>query len=254
MKNLFFAFLLTMSTGVMAANCSEAGPQTPRDITKTKGSNPSEFEMAPDYDDLNLCNIHFHKNAEHKGPGFSVSAGSGEFGGYQCNQTKDLTEKELVAPKVASCKNLVPGDTVEVHWVYTSCNIKPGEGLGACSSAACANPQLRVETQVFLLTNNSDADDFNDFNLNAKKVEGKHQAKKLPKGGKPVEFLGSTTGPSYNNDSCSPLQVSWSVRPKCNTLDINTLHKWCEKNDFNENKAHGVRELVTNPKFLSEID
>ena len=41
---------------------------------------------------MNLCNIHTHTNAEHKGPGFSMHAGSGEHGGYKCNQTSELTE------------------------------------------------------------------------------------------------------------------------------------------------------------------
>jgi hypothetical protein len=36
-----------------------------------------------------------------------------------------------------------------VHWVYSSCAVQPGQGLGSCLSAARANAQLRVEAQVF---------------------------------------------------------------------------------------------------------
>ena len=87
------------------------------------------------------------------------------------------------------------------------------------------------------------------------KVNGYHQAKSLPVGtGKPVEFLGSTTGPKYSEQKCSPLQVSWSVRPHCAKVDISSLGDWCRNNVFEEDHAHGVRKLVTNPKLLSKIE
>ena len=46
--------------------CVGYGPQTPRDIDSTVGTNPSVFSLAPDSSEMNLCNIHFHNNAEHK--------------------------------------------------------------------------------------------------------------------------------------------------------------------------------------------
>jgi hypothetical protein len=53
---------------------------------------------------------------------------------------------------------------------------------------------------------------------------------------------------------CSPLQVTWSVRPHCARLDINSLHAWAEgKNVFKEVESHGVRPLVTAPELLSAI-
>ena len=67
--------------------CQGYGPQAPRDISSKAGTNPSLFGLAPAASDMNLCNIHFHTNAEHKGPGFSVFAGDGEHGGYRCNET-----------------------------------------------------------------------------------------------------------------------------------------------------------------------
>jgi len=57
-------------------------------------------------------------------------------------------------------------------------------------------------------------------------------------------FAGSTTGPKYTAQSCSALQVTWSVRPKCAKLDINTIGKWCEANAFDEDHAHGARDPV----------
>ena len=81
--------------------CLDAGPQTPRDISSVLGLNPVTFERAPAATEMNLCNIHTHTNAEHKGPGFSVFAGDGKYGGYRCNGTSDLTAEELA--EIAIC-------------------------------------------------------------------------------------------------------------------------------------------------------
>jgi carbonic anhydrase len=245
------ALLLTF--GVQAKICEGFGPQTSRDITSKKGTNPVVFSFAPSYEQMNLCNIHFHKNAEHKGPGFSVYAGKGEFGGYQCNDTSKLSQAELKAPKAMDCKNVKPGDTIEIHWVHTTCTTKPGPTLGACLTDACANPQLRVETQVYLLVNDRSATDMMDMDLHKRQRGGYYQAKTIPTKGDAVQFLGSTTGPSYSEQKCSPLQVTWNVSPSCQKMDINSLHKWCKRNKFNENKAHGVRPIVKDPRLLSEI-
>lgn len=237
--------------------CVGYGPQTPRDIDSKSGTNPRVFSLAPESRKMNLCNIHFHNNAEHKAKAFSIYAGEGKKGyggGYECRISRQLTPAELRAPRGDVCNGLKPGDTIEVHWVHTSCDIEPGPGLGSCLSSSCANPDLRVETQVFTLVNDPAAMNFNDISYQGNQVNGLHQPKALPSGtGKPVEFMGSTTGPKYTEQQCSPLQVTWSVRPDCAKLDINSLATWCEGNVFNEDHAHGVRKLVTNPALLSEI-
>lgn len=239
------------------AACEGFGPQTPRDIDNARGENDRVFATAPNYQKMNLCNIHYHNNAEHKAKDFSIYAGSGDNGyggGYQCNISKSLSKAELTPTKEPVCKDLKPGDTIEVHWVHTSCDIKPGQGLGSCLSDSCTEPLLRVETQVFTVVNDSSALNFNDLSYQGNMVNGLHQAKSLPTNtGKPVEFLGSTTGPKYTEQQCSPLEVTWSVRPQCSKVDINSLGQWCKGNVFAEDHAHGVRKLVTNPKLLSEI-
>jgi hypothetical protein len=207
---------------------------------------------------MNLCNIHFHVNAEHKAKDFSIYAGEGEHGhggGYQCNDTKNLTKKELTPVDAKEgCEGVKPGDTIEVHWVHSSCDVAPGKGLGSCMSDTCTNPDLRVETQVFLVVNDPDAMNFGDLTYDGNIVNGRHQAKSLPGDtGNPVEFLGSTTGPKFTQEKCSPLQVTWSVRPQCAKIDISSLNAWCKDNVFEEDHAHGVRQLVTDPKLLSEI-
>lgn len=235
--------------------CEGYGPQTPRDIEQTAGLNNDGFPLAPDYHKLNLCNIHTHTNAEHKGPGFRVFVNRSTYGGYACNETSDLTKAELTAIPKRFYKKVKPGDTVEVHWVYSSCDVKPGEGLGSCLSKECQNPLLRVESQVFLLVNDEKALNFNDYVYNKKVQDGFHQAKALPKStGSPVVFRGSTTGPQYTQSKCSPFKVTWSVRPRCAKLNIASLHEWAKNgNIFNETQSHGVRQLVTAPELLAPI-
>ncbi|GJL95259.1 MAG: hypothetical protein DHS20C05_16640 [Hyphococcus sp.] len=235
--------------------CLASGPQTPRDISNKAGLNPNMFALAPASTEMNLCNIHTHTNAEHKGPGFSVFVNDSDNGGYACNETTDLTASEM-EPMEGAYKSVKPGDTIEVHWVHTSCDITPGEGLGSCLSDTCANPTLRVEAQTFLVVNDRNAGNFLDYRYSGEKSGDFHQAASLPMGtGEPVVFRGSTTGPSYTQSQCSPLEVTWSVRPMCAKVDIASLHKWAEEgNVFNETKSHGVRQLVTAPELLSPIE
>ena len=43
------------------------GPQSPRDIDTASGANSRVFQSAPAPTEMNLCNIHMHEGAEHKG-------------------------------------------------------------------------------------------------------------------------------------------------------------------------------------------
>lgn len=235
--------------------CTGFGPQTPRDIDSKTGNNKRIFSMPPAYTEMNLCNIHFHENAEHKAAAFSIYAGDGPSGGYQCEISKHLTSAELAPPAENHCEGIEPGDTIEVHWVHSSCDVAPGKGLGSCLSESCANPNLRVETQVFTVVNDPHAMNFMDFAYAGNMVNGLHQAKAIPSDtGTPVEFTGSTTGPKYSDQVCSPMQVGWSVRPNCAKVNINSLSEWCKGNVFEESHAHGVRQLVVDPDLLSEIN
>lgn len=235
------------------------GPQAPRDIDSVVGGNAIIFGEAPAYNDMNLCNIHFHKNAEHKGGEFTLFAGNGDGHGYQSGYkySGKLEHTEMKATKHEICPSkhgsLYPGDTIEVHYVYSSAQVKPGPTLNSCLNKSINNPQLRVETQVYVLVNDKKALDFVALTKHGIK-NGLHQALNIPNNtGKPVRYNGSTTGPSYNEKG-SPFQVSWSVRPKVAKVNIDTVSQWCKGNDFKEDHAHGVRNLVINPKLLSKIN
>ena len=168
---------------------------------------------------MNLCNIHFHKNAEHKGGEFTKYVGNGNGDGdgdgkgyrtgYKYSEALSAAETKPVSTK----GGLNSGDTIEVHYVHTTAQVKPGATLGSCLSDSIRNPQLRVETQVYVLVNDSKAEDFNSLTTYSNK-NGLYQVDNIPSNtGTPIVYDGSTKGPSYNEQG-SPFQVTWSVRPK----------------------------------------
>ncbi|MBT9382405.1 hypothetical protein KM176_00900 [Pseudooceanicola sp. CBS1P-1] len=239
------------------ALCQGFGPQTPRDIALRAGTNSQIFPLAPAPAMMNLCNIHTHTNAEHRGPGFPVASLDPEAGGFKCEGSDQLSAAELEDPAFGHgpFHGVKPGDTIEVHWVYSSCDVQPGKGLGACLSDSCSNPTLRVESQVFLVVNDPFALDFGAYTFDGHISGGRPQPKALPRDtGTPVVFRGSTTGPNYSQAVCSPLQVTWSVRPRCARLDITSLYNWAARgNVFEEDHSHGVRKLVTAPSLLAPM-
>jgi len=234
------------------------GPQSPRDIDSSIGLNPVVFSEAPAHRMMNLCNIHFHKNAEHSGGEFTTYAGNGDGQGQRTGYiySGTLTAQERAPVRQAICPSdhgsLESGDTIELHYVHTTSQIQPGPTLGACLSPSIGNPQLRVETQVFVLVNDHNANDFAELTA-VSQQNSYYRATGIPTDtGEPVLYAGSTTGPGYNEQG-SPFQVTWSVRPEVAKVDIKTVGTWCEGNEFDENHAHGVRNLVTNPDLLSPI-
>ncbi|MEO9845142.1 MAG: delta-class carbonic anhydrase [Roseobacter sp.] len=235
------------------------GPQAPRDLASPAGENARSFGSAPTHKEMNLCNIHFHEGAEHRGGQFTTYLGNGNGKGYGTGYGYDgtLSEAELspIDTAIGEGKKglLEPGMTIEVHYVHTTAQIQPGPTLGSCLSEAVGNPQLRVETQVMVLVNDTQANDFVEL-ASVEKINGYWQAPNLPTDtGEPIAYNGSTTGPSYNEKG-SPFQVSWSVRPNVIKVDIQSVGKWYSDNIFDEKHAHGVRNLVMNPALLSPFN
>lgn len=234
------------------------GPQSPRDIDADMGTNKVAFELAPPYARMNLCNIHIHKNAEHKGGEFTKYAGNGDGHGEMSGfvYSGKLSAAELAAPDQEACPSehgdIAPGDTIEVHYVYSTAEVSPGPTLGSCFSEAIKNPELRVEAQVFVVVNDQQAGDFG-YATELGTRDGLNQALHIPSNtGAPVQYAGSTTGPDYNEKG-SPFLVTWSVRPKVAKVDVASVGEWCKGNVFKEDHAHGVRNLVTEPQLLSKI-
>lgn len=251
---------LAAQNAALSANTNGKGygPQSPRDLSSKDGSNKRIFNTAPAYQNMNLCNIHMHKNAEHRGGEFTQFAGFGDGHGYESGYkySGKLSAAEATPLAQQVCKGdhggLSVGDTIEVHYVHSSAQVKPGATLGSCLSESLNNPQLRVEAQVFVLANDPRALDFEALTKTGE-INGYQQAVNIPKNtGVPIEYAGSTTGPTYNEKG-SPLQVSWSVYPKVLKVNAESVGKWCAGNVFKEDHAHGVRNLVKDPELLSTI-
>ena len=227
------------------APCERVGPQSARDIEMKFGTNPVRFSQAPPIERLKLCDIHFHRFAEHKIPGSVAAQPPGK--GFVCpipRRARFSPEGEIADRKV--CESVGLFDTVEVHWVYTTCNVDPAPCLGSCFSKSCLNPELRVAAQLFYVTpdNYPRAIDWADAGYDTTP----------PRPHRNVEYMGSTTGSVFNGvNTCSPYQATWSVSPRCLPLTMASLGSWCERNEFDERKPHGVRDLVTDPKLLSRI-
>ena len=227
--------------------CAKAGPQAPRDVTRSAGGNAVTFAKAPPAGKMHLCDIHFHKFAEHRASGYKKLAGTGDHKGYFCNGHAPKAHESHGSSH--GCHGIEAGDTIEVHWVFTTCDVKPGPTLGSCFTDTCKHPQLRVEARVFHLTGDKSGGDFGKFSdYSSGRVS-------LPAAQGAVEYLGSTTGDAYNDGSCSPFKVTWNVGSACTPLRMASIDHWCgkDKNAFKEDHAHGVRRLVTDAKLLSSI-
>lgn len=234
------------------------GPQAPRDLDVKRGANKRHFTNAPSYRQMNLCNIHFHESAEHKGGEFKTFAGYGDGHGYGSGfkYSGKLSKSESQPLEEEVCRSehgsLQVGDTIEVHYVHSTALVEPGPTLKSCLNENDSNPQLRVEAQVMVLVNDARAADFLELTRTGQ-VNGYHQALNIPKhAGRPIEYAGSTTGPSYNEKG-SPLQVSWSVRPRVVKVNAESVGQWCKGNVFKEDHAHGVRNLVVDEKLLAPM-
>lgn len=256
---LIVYFLIVKISHGLSAECSKVGPQAPRDLEKLEGNSRVNYSPALPSSEMNLCNIHFHANAEHKARGYSSLRGQKKHMGYICNESaknKKIGIWNIDDDKKIKCDDLQVWDTVEIHWVFSSCDVKPGPGLESCLSDTCVNPQLRVQAGIFYLTNNEDAIDMISLDYNKQNLFF-HQPKALPIYPKAniVEYLGSTTGSKYDGEkNCSPFQVTWSVPKTCMAMNIESLKEWCKSNIFNEDYAHGVRPIVDNLNFLDDID
>jgi hypothetical protein len=238
---------------------SPFGPQAPRDIEDLGGTNPVTFEVAPPYTEMNLCNIHFHEGAEHRGGEYTTYAGNGDGEGHETGYLYDgeLTDDELAEfdGEVGANEHgdLQPGDTIEIHYVHSTDPVTPGPTLGSCLAGDDTSPLLRVEAQVFVLVNDPSAASLVELSA-VEEVGGLFQAVNIPNDtGEPVNYAGSTTGPSYNEEG-SPFMVSWAVRPEVMKVDIASVGEWLADNEFDETYAHAVRNLVINPDHLSPID
>lgn len=234
------------SCGMSATGEITAGPQAPRDIDSAYGTNSTKFKTAYRTEKMNLCDIHYHWNAEHKSAAYSTFVNThDDHSGWAVVEPASTDPHERAEHDIGGEHHpigVMVGDTIEVHFVHTSCNVnyeevEPANGLGNCATEVCANPQLRVIAQVFKVVDDEHAD-VHDLDQPMSHDDAR------------VVYIGSTTGSKYHNSHCSPFQVTWDVKKTPATISAEGLVEWSHKR---EQHAHAVRELVTHDDLLSPI-
>lgn len=210
----------------LLTGCSAAcGPQSPRDISIAGGTNrlpvPGDGSRPP-----RLCNLHFHRPAEHAGIG-------------ACPAVEEAAAVGVCAG--GGTAPVRPGETIEFHWVYTSCPppAEPQPGLDNC---VCDEPVLMVLGQKYVVSGEAGA--------------GVETAVREPEADL-ARYGGSTTGPEYSSGApgdpkeCSPARVQWQVARQCRALALSALGAWCAANPWGEDRAHGARPLIAREDWLS---
>lgn len=195
---------------------SVCGPQSPRNISKTAGTNTEPVPSGPT---PNLCNVHFHRPFEHAG--------------FSAVPKVEARDDEPV------CRSIGIGNKVEFHWVYTNCElpVPAKKGLANC----VCDPQdpdemvLRVFGQAYVV---------------AESGEGPSQPTSDL-----LSYAGSTTGKDFDNETCSPARVNWEVSRTVREVGKEALGAWCADNPWiGEDRPHKSRVLVTRLDWLSAIE
>lgn len=222
--------------------CAETEPQAPRDVTPgATGFNIPIVDVIPwnQIPSLHHVNTHFHQGAEHKSSGeYDIvkrdDAGD-ELPGFYCSTTS-LSGAQRARYDFQYCHDVKVGDTYEMHWVHSSNGVSVGPGLGG-AFARGANPAVAVQAQVFVVVNDANYDNIDlmsSFAGNATSIRS---------------YMGSTTGPSYNNEFCSPYTVSWHVDPSCHYISASSFDNMCRELKLlgadADTHPHGSRFLVS---------
>lgn len=255
-------------------SCANAEPQAPRDLTDgaTGQMTPKAATLTnAQAEFLPLTNVHYHLGAEHKSNEYNDDADSVSFDathsrrlatdprpGFMC-QTADLNSTQLAAYSFQHCTGDVRvGKSYEVHYVHSSAGYTEemldgmdhdgmDDGLGgAANGRGMLNPMVVVQGQVFQLVNG--AQEVADM-LHGWTVVGHDNS---------VMYPGSTTGPSHNNQVCSPYSITWHVDKACHRVTPASFDNLCKQmKDLYSLQAdlapHGSRILV-DPAYVVEAE
>merc|ERR1712151_87575 len=148
--------------------------------------------------------------------------------GWMC-PTSSLTEDQLKPYEFKHCKGEVEvGKSYEVHYVHSSAGYRADQianakydlddGLGgAANGRGLLNPMVVVQGQVYQIVNDANCPSTDDM-LHGWTVIGHENA---------VMYAGSTTGPSHNNEVCSPYAITWHVDLDCHKICAASFDKMC---------------------------
>jgi len=244
--------------------CDVAGPQSPRDLT-----DGAEGKLTPMQATLNaaqaefmpLVNVHFHLGAEHKSEAFQDQTDSDAYDsarrlatgvrpGFMCAAVPMADEVNYTFQHCLG--EVAVGKTYEVHYVHSSAGyseedlegadidgIEDGLG-GAANGRGILNPMIVVQGQVYQIVPAEYGGITEDDLLHGWTVTDHTSA---------VMYPGSTTGPSHNNEVCSPYVITWHVDKLCHKVTPESFDNLCKQMNELYNLEydlypHGSRELV----------
>jgi len=220
--------------------CSDAQPQAPRDLTT--GASGAKRALGP----LNLVpghadatadgfvhvNTHFHEGAEHKSDAYNTAPPSegpngGEYAnghpGWQCaDSVEEHDQSGMWAPyEFQHCKDVHVGHTYEIHYVHGTGGPKDtahpmSGGLGGALFET-RNPSIIVQAQVYVVVNDDS------YGVAGSLLDFQHGADTDV-----VAYTGSTTGTSFNNEFCSPYEISWHVDRACHRVSAKSFDAMCQ--------------------------
>jgi len=250
--------------------CEDAEPQAPRDLSP--GASGSKIPKAAVLTDsqanfLPLVNMHFHLGAEHKSEAYADDALSVAYDsgrrladnvrpGFMCPNS-GLSNAQMEPYTFQYCRGQVEvGMSYEVHYVHSSAGYTPEEiaggsvdgiddGLGgAANGRGQLNPMVVVQGQVFHIV--QDAENVTDWKNGWTVVDHTDS----------VMYPGSTTGPSHNNEFCSPYAITWHVDKACHQISPESFDELCKvmKDEWDmefDLYPHGSRPLV-DPQYVCE--
>lgn len=253
--------------------CDDAEPQAPRDLTTgaTGQMDPKAAVLTEaQAEQLPLVNVHYHCGAEHKSDEYNDASDSEAFDsgrrlyegsacrpGFMCDAS-GLTDDQKAPYTFQYCKGDVQvGKSYEVHYVHSSAGyayatkeerqsadidgIEDGLG-GAANGRGLLNPMVVVQGQVFQIVQG------------ATPVDDLLHGWTVVDHSNSVMYAGSTTGPSHNNEVCSPYAITWHVDKTCHQVPPESFDNLCKQmKEYYDLEGdlypHGSR-MIVDPKYV----
>ena len=218
-----------------------------------------------------------------------ASGGGTTYLGGRCTKYPNLSTAQKSDYDWKYCKNMVVGETYEVHWPHSemgACNTKwqyqlpfydgvlcrlgeeayPGKGkFGLGKVGETADPlslpgQIGVQAQVFVVVN--DESYYYPDMLRGMIVSSDGPGTLNGVMGKEVTaYTGSTTGTSRDNSVCSAYgPITWHVDRKCHLISASSFDKMCkdmldQADDMSDDiYPHGAREHVSDELSANNRD
>jgi len=241
--------------------CEDAFEQSPADVSigAEEGMREGAGTLVEDYEAAGMCvvNVHFHLGAEHKSAGqydvdgaeFMASLGESErrrlaaaedypgwfCQGYDAEDPKYTTEYEW-----EYCEGVHVGMTYEIHWpasTHGHCG-RFTDGLGGLFCYSQTPDAIGVQGQVFMIVNDEDH-----------LVDDLTSGMRKDLASDVAMYTGSSTGPSYSDEICSPYApISWHVDRECHLLSAKSFDHLCkymkDQGQTKDLEPHGSRDTV----------